>query len=133
MRLITALLTALLIAPLSAYFAYENHARLKAIFEPEKQDIISMISLENACSVPDTAFQVSDLSTGRTVPFSNGKARLMTKQDNPIQLQLNSKYKAVWIDLPSQKATPTMVLKFDCSDSQRMQDTFKSLNKSLGD
>ena len=58
MRLITALLTALLIAPLSAYFAYENHARLKGIFEPEKQDIISMISLENACSVPDTAFQV---------------------------------------------------------------------------
>jgi len=57
----------------------------------------------------------------------------MTKQDNPIQLQLNSKYKAVWIDLPSQKATPTMVMEFDCSDSQRMQDTFKSLNESLGD
>ena len=87
MRLITAILTALLIAPLSAYFAYENHARLKAIFEPEKQDIISMISLNNACSVPDTAFQVSDLTTGCTVPSSNGKARLITKQDNPIQLQ----------------------------------------------
>ena len=77
MRLITALLTALLIAPLSAYFAYENHARLKAIFEPEKQDITSMISLENACSVPDTAFQVSDLSTGRTVPFSQTEKRAL--------------------------------------------------------
>ncbi len=37
MRLITALLTALLIASLSAYFTYENHARLKAIFEPENK------------------------------------------------------------------------------------------------
>ena len=90
-----------------------------------------MLSLKNACSVPDTAFQASDLTTGRTVPFSNGKARLMTKQDNAIQLHLNSKYKAIWIDLPSQNATPTMVMEFDYSDSQRMQDTFKSLNESL--
>lgn len=63
-----------MIAPLSAYFTYENHARLKAIFEPEKQDIISMLSLKNACSVPDTAFQASDLTAGRTVPFSNKKS-----------------------------------------------------------
>ena len=76
MRKITTLLIALMITPLSADFAYENHARLKAIFEPEKQDIISMLSLKNACSVPDTAFQASDLTTGRTVPFLNEKCAL---------------------------------------------------------
>jgi len=26
-----------------------------------------------------------------------------------------------------------MVMEFDCTDSHRMQDTFKSLNESLGD
>ena len=76
MRKITTILTALMIAPLSARFACENHGRLKAIFEPEKQDIISMFSLKNACSVPDAAFQASDLTTGRTVPFLNEKCAL---------------------------------------------------------
>ena len=133
MRITTVILTLILAVPLTAKLTYDYHAEIKAIFHPEKTEIVAFIKLENNCGVAHNAFEVMDMNTGLKVPFTaGGRARLQTFVDNPLKLQVSERFSAVHIDELPEPAQETMTINLDCSSAGNVQDAFKSLKDTLG-
>ena len=132
MKLSGFIFTALVSAILGAVLSYYAHDRIKALIDPPLEPLIAIIALANSCQVPDSAFVVMDLGTGIKVPFVNSKARMRTFDGNSLQIQLNPKYPDVTFEGPKQIAQERMTMSIDCSQSERMEETFKALRDQLG-
>ena len=132
MKLGGFIFTALVSAIFGAVLSYSAHDRIKALIDPPQEPLIAIVALANSCQVPDSAFVVIDLETGLKVPFVSSKARMRTFDGNSLQIQLNPKYPDMTFEGPKQIAQERMTMSIDCSQSERMEETFKALRDQLG-
>jgi|SaaInl1SG_22_DNA_1037389.scaffolds.fasta_scaffold16339_2 hypothetical protein len=96
--------------------------------------IIAEVRLKNNCSVPDSSFVVQDTKTRRTARFSGGGvARLESKTNHNLVLQLSGHFDAVEFNGTPQRAKAQMVLTAACDSSEKAAETLRSLRKALGD
>mgnify|MGYP001445358086 CR=1 FL=1 len=127
----------IIILSLSAFLggvvSYSQYDKIRFVIDPPKAPITAEIELKNSCDVPEKLFFLVDLSSGRTVPFRNGRARISTVEGNKLQIQLDPKYEQVEFIGKEHVATESMEMKIDCSDPERMEKTFQALRDSLKD
>jgi len=120
MKIDQFILTVLIITPLVALLTYFNHDKIKAVLDPPKADIVSLIEIGDTCGVAHNFFEVVDLETGLRVPVRNKKARIKTTEGNKLQLQISEKFGAVKIDIPPIDAEENLRLGLDCQSDERL-------------
>ena len=121
MKIDQFILTVLIITPLVALLTYFNHDKIKAVLDPPKADILSLIEIGDTCGVGHDFFEVVDLETGLRVPVRNKKARIKTREGNRLQLQVSEKFETVKIDIPPVDAEKNLVLSLDCQSDERLK------------
>ena len=131
MKLDQFILTVLIITPLVASLTYFNHDKIKAVLDPPKADILSLIEIGDTCGVGHNFFEVVDLETGLRVPVRNKKARIKTRQGNRLQLQVSEKFETVKIDIPPVDAEKNLVLSLDCQSDERLKKMLGSFKENF--
>jgi hypothetical protein len=131
MKLDQFILTVLIITPLVASLTYFNHDKIKAVLDPPKADILSLIEIGDTCGVGHNFFEVVDLETGLRVPVRNKKARIKTREGNRLQLQVSEKFETVKIDIPPVDAEKNLVLSLDCQSDERLKKMLGSFKENF--
>lgn len=80
------------------------------------QEIKAEITLVNKCELEARYFIVRDLATGKSAEFKNGVAKLKTKVNSSLQLQLSPSVKHVIFEGNAVSAKKKMKLIADCSE-----------------
>ena len=80
------------------------------------KDIKAEITLVNKCELDSRYFIVRDLTTGKSAAFKNGVAKLKTKVNSSLQLQLSPSVKHVIFEGNAVSAKKKMRLIADCSE-----------------
>ena len=131
MKIDQFILTVLIITPLVALLTYFNHDKIKAVLDPPKADIVSLIEIGDTCGVAHNFFEVVDLETGLRVPVRNKKARIKTTEGNKLQLQISEKFGAVKIDIPPIDAEEYLRLGLDCQTDERLKQMLGSFKDNF--
>ncbi|MFZ9118821.1 MAG: hypothetical protein ACO20S_09685 [Paracoccaceae bacterium] len=131
MKIDQFILTVLIITPLVASLTYFNHDKIKAVLDPPKADILSLIEIGDTCGVGHDFFEVVDLETGLRVPVRNKKARIKTREGNRLQLQVSEKFETVKIDIPPVDAEKNLVLSLDCQSDERLKKMLGSFKENF--
>ena len=131
MKIDQFILTVLIITPLVASLTYFNHDKIKAVLDPPKADILSLIEIGDTCGVGHSFFEVVDLETGLRVPVRNKKARIKTREGNRLQLQVSEKFEAVKIDIPPVDAGANLALSLDCQSDERLKKMLGSFKENF--
>ena len=131
MKIDQFILTVLIISPLVASLTYFNHDKIKAVLDPPKADILSLIEIGDTCGVGHNFFEVVDLETGLRVPVRNKKARIKTREGNRLQLQVSEKFETVKIDIPPVDAEKNLVLSLDCQSDERLKKMLGSFKENF--
>ncbi len=131
MKIDQFILTVLIITPLVASLTYFNHDKIKAVLDPPKADILSLIEIGDTCGVGHDFFEVVDLETGLRVPVRNKKARIKTREGNRLQLQVSEKFEAVKIDIPHVDAEANLALSLDCQSDERLKKMLGSFKENF--
>ena len=80
------------------------------------KEIKAEITLINKCELESRYFIVRDLKTGKSASFKNGVAKLNTKINSSLQLQLSPSVKHVIFEGNAVSAKKKMKLIADCSE-----------------
>ena len=80
------------------------------------KEIKAEITLVNKCELDSRYFIVRDLATGKSAAFKNGVAKLKTKVNSSLQLQLSPSVKHVIFEGNAVSAKKNMKLIADCSE-----------------
>lgn len=80
------------------------------------REIKAEIALVNKCELESRYFIVRDLETGKSAPFKNSIAKLKTKVNSSLQLQLSPSVKHVIFEGNAVSAKKNMKLIADCSE-----------------
>ena len=80
------------------------------------KEIKAEITLINKCELESRYFIVRDLKTGKSASFKNGVAKLNTKVNSSLQLQLSPSVKHVIFEGNAVSAKKKMKLIADCSE-----------------
>jgi len=80
------------------------------------KEIKAEITLVNKCELDSRYFIVRDLETGKSAAFKNGVAKLKTKLNSSLQLQLSPSVKHVIFEGNAVAAKKKMKLIADCSE-----------------
>ena len=80
------------------------------------KEIIAEVNLVNKCQLDSKYFIVRDLKTGKSASFKNGVAKLNTKVNSSLQLQLSPSVKHVIFEGNAVSAKKKMKLIADCSE-----------------
>ena len=80
------------------------------------KEIKAEIVLVNKCELESRYFIVRDLGTGKSAPFKNGVAKLKTRVNSALQLQLSPSVKHVIFEGNAVSAKKNMKLIADCSE-----------------
>lgn len=131
MKIDQFILTVLIITPLVASLTYFNHDKIKAVLDPPKADILSLIEIGDTCGVGHDFFEVVDLETGLRVPVRNKKARIKTREGNRLQLQVSEKFEVVKIDIPPVDAEANLALSLDCQSDERLKKMLGSFKENF--
>ena len=131
MKIDQFILTVLIITPLVASLTYFNHDKIKAVLDPPKADILSLIEIGDTCGVGHDFFEVVDLETGLRVPVRNKKARIKTREGNRLQLQVSEKFEAVKIDIPAVDGEENLALSLDCQSDERLKKMLGSFKENF--
>ncbi|MEK9881183.1 MAG: hypothetical protein VW474_15460 [Paracoccaceae bacterium] len=131
MKIDQFILTVLIITPLVASLTYFNHDKIKAVLDPPKADILSLIEIGDTCGVGHNFFEVVDLETGLRVPVRNKKARIKTREGNRLQLQVSEKFEAVKIDILPVDAEVNLALSLDCQSDERLKKMLGSFKENF--
>ncbi len=131
MKIDQFILTVLIITPLVASLTYFNHDKIKAVLDPPKADILSLIEIGDTCGVGHDFFEVVDLETGLRVPVRNKKARIKTREGNRLQLQVSEKFEAVKIDISPVDAEANLALSLDCQSDERLKKMLGSFKENF--
>ncbi len=131
MKLDQFILTVLIITPLVASLTYFNHDKIKAVLDPPKADILSLIEIGDTCGVGHNFFEVVDLETGLRVPVRNKKASIKTREGNRLQLQVSEKFESVKIDIPPVDAEANLALSLDCQSDERLKKMLGSFKENF--
>ena len=131
MKIDQFILTVLIITPLVASLTYFNHDKIKAVLDPPKADILSLIEIGDTCGVGHDFFEVVDLETGLRVPVRNKKARIKTREGNRLQLRVSEKFEAVKIDIPPVDAEANLALSLDCQSDERLKKMLGSFKENF--
>lgn len=78
--------------------------------------IVSHITLRNTCDIDDKYFIVRDLNTNKYANFYNGIAKLNTRKNSPLQLQLSPSVKYVRFEGNAVAAKKKLEMIADCRD-----------------
>jgi hypothetical protein len=79
------------------------------------------VRLINQCPLADSSFAVRNTDTGRSVPFSNGMARIEGAKGTHLQIVLASRLDSVTFNGDKQRIKPQMTLIADCTSGERMR------------
>ena len=131
MKIDQFILTVLIITPLVVLLTYFNHDKIKAVLDPPKADILSLIEIGDTCGVGHNFFEVVDLETGLRVPVRNKKARIKTREGNRLQLQVSEKFETVKIDIPPIDAEENLRLGLDCQSDERLKQMLGSFKDNF--
>ena len=107
------------ILPVIIMILLGNPAKSEGLFSwlfSSGKEITADIKLVNKCSLDSKYFIVRDLESGKSSSFSNGFAKLATKTNSSIQLQLSPAVKNVTFAGNAVAAKKQMKLVADCSD-----------------
>ena len=96
-----------------------------------EDEIIAEIQLVTNCELSHESFIVVDLETKKNVGFNFSKAYLRTVEGNPLQIQLDPKFRNVTSDFESHPAQKQMIIEVDCTISDRLKNTFDSLRDTF--
>ena len=96
-----------------------------------EDEIIAEIQLVTNCELSHDSFVVVDLETKKNVGFNFSKAYLRTVEGNPLQIQLDPKFRNVTSDFESHPAQKQMIIEVDCTISDRLKNTFDSLRDTF--
>ena len=80
------------------------------------KEIKAEITLVNKCELETRYFIVRDLATGESAAFKNGVAKLKTKVNSSLQLQLSPSVRHVIFEGNAVSAKKKMKLIADCSE-----------------
>jgi len=78
--------------------------------------IVAHIKLRNTCDIDDKYFIVRDLNTNKYANFYNGIAKLNTRMNSALQLQLSPSVKYVRFEGNAVAAKKKLELIADCRD-----------------
>lgn len=113
--------------------AYIYRAPLsEALYSGPPPIIVAEVRFTNNCPIADSNFVLKDLSSGRTVHFSNGVAHIQVLEGAPLIIQLTAHFTDVQFNGFSEKAKRFMRMTADCSGSERERGTVRSLNEKFG-
>jgi len=79
------------------------------------------VRLINQCPLADSSFAVRNTDTGRSIPFSNGRARIEGVSGTYLQIVLASRFDGVIFSGEKQRIKPQMTMTADCDSGERMR------------
>ena len=79
------------------------------------------VRLINQCPLADSSFAVRNTDTGRSIPFSNGRARIEGVSGTYLQIVLASQFDGVTFSGEKQRIKTQMTMTADCDSGERMR------------
>jgi hypothetical protein len=83
--------------------------------------ILAEVRLINQCPLADHSFAIRNTDTGRSIPFSNGRARIEGVSGTYLQIVLASRFDGVIFSGEKQRIKPQMTMTADCDSGERMR------------
>ena len=90
------------------------------------------VRLINQCPLADSSFAVRNTDTGRSIPFSNGMARIEGAQGTYLQIVLASRLDSVTFNGDKQRIKPQMTITADCASGERMRGVMDGIGDKFG-
>jgi hypothetical protein len=90
------------------------------------------VRLINRCPLADSSFAVRNTDTGRSIPFSNGMARIEGAKGTYLQIVLASRLDSVTFNGDKQRIKPQMTMTADCTSGERMRGVMDGISDKFG-
>ena len=90
------------------------------------------VRLINQCPLADSSFAVRNTDTGRSIPFSNGRAQIEGSQGTYLQIVLASRFDDVTFSGEKQRIKPQMTMTADCTSGERMRGVMDGIGDKFG-
>ncbi|MBR2573940.1 MAG: hypothetical protein IKE14_06385 [Loktanella sp.] len=90
------------------------------------------VRLINQCPLADSSFAVRNTDTGRSIPFSNGMARIEGASGTYLQIVLASRFDGVTFSGEKQRIKAQMTMTADCNSGERMRGVMDGIGDKFG-
>ena len=90
------------------------------------------VRLINQCPLADSSFAVRNTDTGRSIPFSNGMARIEGDRGTYLQIVLASRFDGVTFSGEKQRIKAQMTMTADCNSGERMRGVMDGIGDKFG-
>jgi|GEM_PF-1622552 hypothetical protein len=94
--------------------------------------ILAEVRLINQCPLADSSFAIRNTNTGRSIPFSNGRAQIEGAQGTYLQIVLASRFDDVTFSGEKQRIKPQMTMTADCTSGERMRGVMDGIGDKFG-
>ncbi len=105
--------------------------KIIAINEYNNEVIKVQITLINKCELYDDAFMVRSIPSNKVAVFTDKKTEMFLKRSSKIKLEVNKKYPGFHFTSIPVKVNYNTNLIADCSNSDRLDSIFDSLNNQF--
>jgi hypothetical protein len=94
--------------------------------------ISAEVRLINQCPLADHSFAIRNTDTGRSIPFSNGMARIEGESGTYLQIVLASQFDGVTFSGEKQRIQAQMTMTADCDTGERMRGVMDGIGDKFG-
>jgi len=94
--------------------------------------ILAEVRLINQCPLADHSFAIRNTDTGRSIPFSNGMARIEGESGTYLQIVLASQFDGVTFSGEKQRIQAQMTMTADCDTGERMRGVMDGIGDKFG-
>jgi hypothetical protein len=112
------------------YLGWPKTRHMLGLDEPK--EITAIVRLINQCPLADSSFAVRNTDTGRSIPFSNGRAQIEGAQGTYLQIVLASRFDSVTFSGEKQRIKPQMTMTADCASGERMRGVMDGIGDKFG-
>jgi hypothetical protein len=93
---------------------------------------LAEVRLINQCPLADHSFAIRNTDTGRSIPFSNGMARIEGESGTYLQIVLASQFDGVTFSGEKQRIQAQMTMTADCDTGERMRGVMDGIGDKFG-
>ena len=126
-----AILAALLAAIAGVAYLFRKELASALYMGPPRM-ITAEVRLINQCPLADSSFAARNTDTGRSIPFSNGRAQIEGAQGTYLQIVLASRFDSVTFSGEKQRIKAQMTLTADCASGERMRGVMDGIGDKFG-